>query len=271
MASFMANLFPGGNLDKADARPATPTRNNNFITPVSTPQGSPSKRTVPPGANELPVALQGMKINPPPSAFDTPVKLSRPQSVAAPLSPGKNNLQNPDEGSSTTVDDSILRKGAPRSGSPVRNQNQNQGQENTPPVLPRDPFTEPTYQPSHAAVSRQELYQQRERPPPTVRRFNTTRGLTAEERELLKKPGVKRLVNVTQLCKSSPGCGKPPQLCSFAMVVLTRDRLSRLLLRPLDLRGLATGTTKRIPGGIPSTARDGRGNVQSDVVQIHRP
>ncbi|KAK4145322.1 kinase-like domain-containing protein [Dichotomopilus funicola] len=201
MASFMANLFPGGNLDKTDARPATPTRNNNFITPVSTPQGSPSKRTVPPGANELPVALQGMKINPPPSAFDTPVKLSRPQSVAAPLSPGKNNLQNPEEGSSSTVDDSILRKGAPRSGSPVRNQNQNQnhGQENTPPVLPRDPFTEPTYQPSHAAVSRQELYQQRDRPPPTVRRFNTTRGLTAEERELLKKPGVKRLVNVTQL------------------------------------------------------------------------
>lgn len=195
MASFMANLFPGGRQDKvADARPSTPIR-SSFVTPAITPQGSPSKRTVPPGANELPVALQGMKINPP-SAFDTPVKLSRPQSVVAPLSPGKSNLQNLDEGPST-VDDSIIRKGVPRTGSPARNQ----GQENTPP-LPRDPFTEPTYQPSHAALSRQELYQQqRERASPTVRRFNTTRGLTAEERELLQKPGVKRLVNVTQLCK----------------------------------------------------------------------
>ncbi|KAH6855151.1 kinase-like domain-containing protein [Chaetomium sp. MPI-CAGE-AT-0009] len=193
MASFMANLFPGGKPDKtADARPSTPTR-NSFVTPVSTPQGSPSKKTVPPGANELPVALQGMKINPP-SAFDTPVKLTRPQSVVAPLSPGKSNLQ-PAEESSPTVDDSIIRKGIPRTGSPLRNQ----GQENTHPTLPRDPFTEPTYQPSHAAVSRQELYQPRDRPPPTVRRFNTTRGLTPEERELLQKPGVKRLVNVTQL------------------------------------------------------------------------
>src|SRR3954451_8623895 len=120
MASFMANLFPGAKQDKVDARPSTPTR-NNFITPASTPQGSPSKRTVPPGANELPVALQGMKINPP-SAFDTPVKLSRPQSVA-PLSPGKSNLQNLEEGS-PTVDDSIIRKGAPRTGSPLRNQGQ---------------------------------------------------------------------------------------------------------------------------------------------------
>jgi hypothetical protein len=194
MASFMANLFPGGKQDKPDARPSTPIR-NSFITPASTPQGSPSKKTVPPGANELPGAFQGMKINTP-SAFDTPVKLSRPQSVIAPLSPGKSNLQNLEEGSST-VDDSIIRKGAPRTGSPLRNQ----GQENTPPALPRDPFTEPTYQPSHAAVSRKELYQHKDRPSPTVRRFNTTKGLTAEERELLQKPAVKRLVNVTQLCK----------------------------------------------------------------------
>ncbi|KAK4154839.1 kinase-like domain-containing protein [Chaetomidium leptoderma] len=193
MASFMANLFPGAKQDKTDARPSTPTR-ASFITPVSTPQGSPSKRTVPPGANELPVAFQSIKLNPP-SAFDTPVKLSRPQSVVAPLSPGKSNLQNNADEGPATVDDSIIRKGVPRTGSPLRNQ----GQENTPPVLPRDPLTEPTYQPSHAALSRQELYQQKDRPPPTVRRFNTTRGLTAEERELLQKPGVKRMVNVTQL------------------------------------------------------------------------
>ncbi|KAK4133300.1 kinase-like protein [Trichocladium antarcticum] len=199
MASFMANLFPGGRLgpDKADARPSTPTR-NSFITPASTPQGSPSKKTVPPGANELPVSFQSMKLNTP-SAFDSPVKLGRPQSAITPLSLGRSNVQNFDENSSA-VEDSVIRKGAARAGSPLRGSPlRNQGQENTPPNLPRDPFTEPTYQPSHAAISRQELYQQSHRPPPTVKRFNTTRGLTAEERELLKKPGVKRLVNVTQL------------------------------------------------------------------------
>ena len=218
----MANLFPGGKPDKTDARPSTPTR-NSFITPVSTPQGSPSKRTVPPGANELPVALQGMKINPP-SAFDTPVKLSRPQSVVAPLSPGKSNLQTVEE-SSPTVDDSIIRKGIPRTGSPLRNQ----GQENAHPALPRDPFTEPTYQPSHAAVSRQELYQTRDRPPATVRRFNTTRGLTAEERELLQKPGVKRLVNVTQLCTLAFGEDLKVRLVSQS-VLTPLGRFSGLLL-----------------------------------------
>lgn len=202
MASFMSNLFPGGKQDKEmrPSSPSTPTR-NNFTTPVITPQGSPSKRTLPPGANELPGVLQGMKINPP-SAFDTPVKLSRPQSVIAPLSAGKNNLQSFEDGPSA-VDDSVLRRGlqgVPRTGSPLRKQ---QGQENTPPVLPRDPFNEPTYQPSHAALSRQELYQTRSQAQPTVRKFNTTRGLSPEERELLQKPGVKRMVNVTQLCKPS--------------------------------------------------------------------
>lgn len=195
MASFMANLFPGGKQDKADARPSTPIR-NSFITPVSTPQGSPSKRTVPPGANELPGALQSMKLGTP-SALDIPVKLGRPQSaLVTPLSPGRANVQNLEEGSSA-VDDSIIQKRPTAPGSPLKGK----GQENTPPVLPRDPFTEPTYQPSHAAISRQELYQPRDRPSPTVKRFNTTRGLTAEERELLQKPTVKRMVNVTQLCR----------------------------------------------------------------------
>ncbi|KAL2122089.1 hypothetical protein VTJ04DRAFT_2544 [Mycothermus thermophilus] len=197
MASFVANLFPGGKQDKADARPSTPVR-NNFTTPISTPQGSPSKKTIPPGANELPASFQGMKINQP-SAFDTPVKLGRPQSVIAPLSPGKSNLHGHDDRPSA-VDDSALRRGGQRPGSPVKGHGHGHGhghgQENTHPGLPRDPFTEPTYQPSHAALSRQEQYQPRDR---TTRRFGTTRGLTPEERELLQKPSVKRLVNVTQL------------------------------------------------------------------------
>ncbi|KAK4117478.1 kinase-like protein [Canariomyces notabilis] len=193
MASFMANLFPGGKQDKVDARPSTPIR-NSFVTPASTPQGSPSKRTIPPGANELPGVLQSLKLGTP-TALDSPVKLGRPQSAfITPLSPGKTNVQNLEE-SSPAVDDSVLHKGPAATGGALRSH----GQENTPPSFPRDPFTEPTYQPSHAAISRQELYQQRDRPSPTVKRFNTTRGLTAEERELLQKPSVKRMVNVTQL------------------------------------------------------------------------
>lgn len=194
----MANFFPGGKQqDKTDTpRPTTPTKaGTSFVTPVSTPQGSPSKKTVPPGANNLPVALESMKLAAP-SVFDSPVKLGRPQSVTTPLSPGKSNLQNIDEGS-PSIDNSIIHKSTPTTGSPLKSQ----GQENTPPVLTRDPPAEPppTYQPSHAAVSRQELYHLRERPSPTVKRFNTQRGLTAEELEILQKPNIKRMVNVTQL------------------------------------------------------------------------
>ena len=201
MASFMSSFFPGGKQqEKSDARPTTPTKgsnSNNFVTPVSTPQGSPSKRTVPPGANEVPVAIESMKLGPA-SVLDSPVKLSLPQSAAAPLSPGKSNLQNIDEGS-PSVDNSIIHKGTSSTGSPLRNQ----GQENTPPIHPRDAPAQPApiYQPSHAASSRQGLYQMRERPAPTVKRFNTQRGLTPEELEILQKPNIKRMVNVTQLCK----------------------------------------------------------------------
>jgi hypothetical protein len=53
-----------------------------------------------------------------------------------------------------------------------------------------------------AALSRQEVYTLREQPaPPTIRKYNTQRGLTAEELETLQKPNVKRLANVTQLCE----------------------------------------------------------------------
>ncbi|KAK4214070.1 Serine/threonine-protein kinase sid2 [Rhypophila decipiens] len=194
MASFMANFFPGGN--KNEARPSTPVQiKNNFTTPVSTPQGSPSKKIKPPGANELPVSFDNLKIHPP-NVLESPIKLGRPQTaIITPLSPGKSNLQTPD-GGSPSVDDSIIHKNpSSTTGTPQKSR----GQENTPPVMPRNPPTELSFQPSHAAASRQELYQQRERPSPTVRRFNTSRGLTAEELEILKKPSVKRLVNVTQL------------------------------------------------------------------------
>lgn len=200
MASFMSNFFQGGK-DKVSGddspRPVTPTKkvnNNSFINPPSTPQGSPSKKTVPPGAHDLPSAFDSaMSLNS--SGLDAPVKLTRPQSVVTPLSPGKTNAQPLDE-SSINVDESVIHKVTTSSGSPLKKQ----GQENTPPVS-RLAMVDSPAQHSHAAKSRQQLYETRDRPMTSYKKFNTSRGLTAEERELLQKPGVKRLVNVTQLCE----------------------------------------------------------------------
>ena len=201
MASFMANLFPGGKQDKLgiESRPETPTAGkNNFLTPIATPQGSPSKKTAPPGANELPIAFESMRLDA--GALDSPLKLGRPQSAVTPLSPGKSNVMPVDD--STFVDESVLHKGATTPGSPVRKQ----GKENTPPPpAARLAPPEPVYQHNQAALSRQELYS---RPlTPNTKKFNTSRGLTPEELEILQRPNVKRLVNVTQLCWFLPDTG----------------------------------------------------------------
>ena len=209
MASFITNLFPSAQGGKHDGilpvpppplltrssqneafgeRPSTPSR-NNFITPVSTPQGSPSKKQNPPGANDLPIAFDtAMKLTP--AAFGSPTKSSR----GTPLSPGKSNTLTVDESyfanSSGNIDDSIIHKSAISPGSPLRKQ----GKENTPPSSRQG--QEPLQ--TQAALSRQELYQPREQ---TTKKYNTQRGLTPEELEILNKPNVKRLANVTQLCK----------------------------------------------------------------------
>jgi tRNA A-37 threonylcarbamoyl transferase component Bud32 len=96
-----------------------------------------------------------------------------------------------------TADDSVLHKSAGSPGSPLRKQ----GKENTPPSS-RLAFDAGVTQ-NAAALSRQQIYQAREREEavPTIKKYNTQRGLTAEEREILNKPNVKRLANVTQLCK----------------------------------------------------------------------
>lgn len=124
------------------------------------------------------------------------VKLTRPQSVITPLSPGKSNVQPYDE-SSTFVDESVIHKNN-HAGTPLKKQ----GQENTPPMS-RLAATDSPLQHSHAAVTRSQLYESSHRPLTPAKKFNTSRGLTAEEREILQKPNVKRLVNVTQLCTST--------------------------------------------------------------------
>lgn len=190
MSAFVSSLLTGGAKD-ASSRPETPTR-NSFINPVSTPQGSPSKRTIPPGANELPDAFDNaLKLSTP--VLERP-RLERPLSVInTPLSPGKSNLNE----SSPNVEDSVLHKGVTSTGSPLK---KSHGRENTPPVSRLGAADSP-YQQSHAAVSRHELYQTKEKPMTPRNKFNTQRALTPEELEILQRPNVRRLVNVTQLCK----------------------------------------------------------------------
>ncbi|KAK2052331.1 kinase-like protein [Colletotrichum caudatum] len=188
MSGFMANLFPGGARDThTSSRPETPTR-NSFINPPSTPQGSPSKRTIPPGAHELPDALDNaLKLSTP--VLERP-RLDRPLSViTTPQSPGRGNENSP------RMDDSVLHKGTTFTGSPLK---KTHGQENTPPI-PRLGATDSPYQQSHAAMSRHELYQPREKAATPRNKFNTQRALTPEELEILQRPNVRRLVNVTQL------------------------------------------------------------------------
>ncbi|KAI0839620.1 kinase-like protein [Hypoxylon sp. FL0890] len=200
MSSFLSNMFPSPGLKDAKSlaseRPSTPIK-NNFIAPVATPQGSPSKKTLPPGANELPSAFDNaLKLNP--VSLGSPVKLGQPKN-GTPLSPAKSNVQPVDDGyfatASPSVDNSIIHKTGDSPGTPLRKQ----GQENTPPS--RIPIRDSVYQHNQAALSRQELYQVRDSRPltPTTKKFNTSRGLTPEELEILKKPSVRRLVNVTQL------------------------------------------------------------------------
>ena len=203
MASFMANLFPSSKNETILPptppmdTPSTPSR-NNFISPIQTPQGSPSKNRNPPGANDLPIAFENaMKLTA--TNFGSPTKSNRQNVTGAPLSPGKSNETTFDDsyfgGGSTNVDDSVIHKSSIPPGSPSKRQDK----ENTAPMSRLN--IEPIPQ-NQAAVSRQEIYQPREQSSPTARKYITQRGLTAEEHEILQKPNVKRLANVTQLCIS---------------------------------------------------------------------
>ena len=159
-------------------RPSTPA-GNGFTSPPQTPQGSPSKSRAPPGALDLP------------NVFDKALKLT-------PTSPSKsthNHFNHPmftdrERERPDDFNESVIHQ---RPTSPTRRANK----ENTPPTtarLQKDLGANPT----PAAISRHEPYQQRE---DTSKRQVQLRGLTPEEMEKLQQPKVKRLVNVTQLCK----------------------------------------------------------------------
>lgn len=173
-----------GNEIYGDA-PHTPTGFGGFTSPLSTPQGSPSKNKLPPGAHELPNVFE--------SAMNLePSSPSKNRAQLSPHSPNKVPRHGIDEAleEGTNRPFSVIGPGGPARKS---------GKENTPPgILSSKPSTPNQNQ---AAVSRQELYQTRETDSGVKARYNPQRGLTPEELEKLQLPKVKRLANVTQLCR----------------------------------------------------------------------
>lgn len=206
-------------------RPATPT-DNGFTSPAQTPQGSPSKNRMPPGALELPgVFDKAMKLSPSSptkSGYGTPPVLSPAKSAPA--------------GGDEDVDfsESVIRQPSPTRKS-------NKDKENTPPGAVRA---------IKELGPRHEHYQNRESG--GARRTQTTiRGLTAEELEKLQLPKVKRLANVTQLC--TPPLFSPSPEVSDCRYGLTVPKISSTT----TLTSSATSTTARTvrPSSTPPTRR----------------
>ncbi|KAK5127700.1 hypothetical protein LTR08_004327 [Meristemomyces frigidus] len=183
--------------------PGTPTRDRDavgFMSPAQTPQGSPSKSQLPPGAFDLPdVFANAMKLAPTQGAPQGKLALQATQQGSA-ASPGREAFDPfgaPDA------------KGGAVPGSPLRTQ----GQENTPPTAPRPPQLQQTQSfVNHAAASRQEPYRTRDAHSPTRTQTQTQTqtqptpppavsggALSSEDIAKLTKPAVKRLANVTQL------------------------------------------------------------------------
>ena len=175
-------------------RPQTPTQ-NSYMSPNQTPQGSPSKKQMPPGANDLP------------NVFENALKLAPMPPSGQPKSPGKQGLSLADVNvNKDPFADQTSFNGVP--SSPTRQSNK----ENTP-QGPYSPGKGIGYQQNQAALSRQELYTQKD----TKKDIAQTRGLTAEELQKLQQPKVKRLANVTQLCKRKDCVEEPSMLiwCRF--------------------------------------------------------
>lgn len=162
-------------------QPGTPTQ-EGFLSPRETPQGSPSKSHAPPGAFDLPSVFDNaMKLVP---NMSTPTK----QKPDTPGSPSRLKIgTNADHGAGevTTL----------TPGSPTRRSNQ----ENTQPGARPEAHKEGGYL-THAAQSRQEPYRTRGAEG-SQRYYPAPPRLSAEELEKARKPAVKRLANVTQLCK----------------------------------------------------------------------
>ncbi|KJX96279.1 serine/threonine protein kinase [Zymoseptoria brevis] len=170
-----------------DARsmPGTPIHDQDaFISPPRTPQGSPSKNKMPPGAFDLPnVFANAMKLLPPQGQSNHGALQSRQQGAGTP----NNHDYEIDPFAAADA-----KAGAP--GSPTRKN----GKENTPPSS-RPQIQQTQSFINQAAASRQAPYSSREDLSPGRQPKTISNGLTQEEIEKLQKPSVKRLANVTQL------------------------------------------------------------------------
>jgi cell cycle protein kinase DBF2 len=163
----------------------TPSRDDPaFISPMQTPQGSPSKNRMPPGAFDLPdVFSNAMKLVPTQGQPNNAALQAKQQGSVSPT-------RHTDYDPFTSYD---AKAGAP--GSPTRKN----GQENTPPThraaQPQGQFL------NEAAQNRQNVYRPREDHSPSRQKqqpaFNGPPS--SEELEKLQRPTVKRLANVTQL------------------------------------------------------------------------
>ncbi|TID16155.1 kinase-like protein [Venturia nashicola] len=161
-------------------QPTTPSQ-YGFTSPPQTPQGSPSKNQMPPGAHDLPnVFDNAMRLIP--TAAGPPSNIGRSQ----PSSPTKSGIPIAEDNYAEFSDYSAA--GA-TPGSPTRKSNK----ENTPPGARPSPKKEASYI-NQAAQSRQEAYKTRDEPKQTIQR-----GLSQEDIDKLQKPSIKRLANVTQL------------------------------------------------------------------------
>jgi cell cycle protein kinase DBF2 len=172
--------------DNGMDRPGTPTE--AFMSPQQTPQGSPSKHHQPPGAFDLPHVFENaMRLLP---TIGSPSK-SKPGTST---SPNKLKLGGGEQADYATADTTTLTP-----GSPTRKSNQ----ENTPPSGRPGLQKEASYL-THAQQSRQEPYRTREADQQSTRYLGGPQRLSPEELEKARKPAVKRLANVTQLCKKMP-------------------------------------------------------------------
>jgi cell cycle protein kinase DBF2 len=195
-------------------RPETPSQ-EAFISPQQTPQGSPSKHQHPPGAFDLPHVFENaMRLLP---TLGSPAR----SKACTPSSPTKAPLQAADEGDYSANDLTTLGP-----GSPTRKANK----ENTPPSARPGLQKEPSYV-THAAQSRQEPY--RPRDADQSGRYYQTQRLSAEDLEKARKPAVKRLANVTQLCKCEPGRQGEDKLigCQISSITTTTSSPTSILAR----------------------------------------
>jgi cell cycle protein kinase DBF2 len=182
--------------------PGTPTRDCDaeFYSPMQTPQGSPSKSHMPPGAYDLPnIFANALKLQPTQGQPNSPKALQTTQAKST--SPNK-ALDDPFSAQEQA-------KAGALPGSPLRKQ----GKENTPPPASyqaQQSAQRPALQQgnsylnqqSQAALSRQDQYRSRGEHSPTRTEKSVVGvggALTAEDMEKLNKPAVKRLANVTQL------------------------------------------------------------------------